>query len=116
DQQGRIELAIIGTGGFYGLGEKEVAVPFDAVKAETVDEKNVFVVDATKDQLKAAPSYQTLNKQALKQRLADWRTKAQQSWSEVKSRATKVYGEAKEDVEEAKQKMEEAAHPKPGQQ
>src|SRR5208282_5753484 len=64
DQEGRIELAVIGVGGFLGIGEKEVAVPFDALKSETVSNKNAFVVDATKDQLKTAPAFQTLNAQA----------------------------------------------------
>ena len=57
DQEGRIELAVIGVGGFLGIGEKEVAVPFDAVKSESVNGKHVFVVEATKDELKAAPAY-----------------------------------------------------------
>ncbi len=108
DQEGRIELAVVGIGGFLGIGEKDVAVPFDALKSETVNNKNVFVVDATKDQLKAAPSFQTLNAQALKQRMADWRAKAQQSWADVKSRAAKAY-------DEAKQRVEEAREPKPAQ-
>jgi len=108
DQEGRIELAVIGIGGFLGIGEKEVAVPFDALKSETVNDKNVFIVDATKDQLKAAPAYQTLNVQAFKERMADWRAKAQQSWADVKARASKAYDEAKQRVEEGRQ-------PKPAQ-
>ncbi|MGO8780640.1 MAG: PRC-barrel domain-containing protein [Rhodomicrobium sp.] len=103
DQNGRIELAVIGVGGFLGIGAKEVAVPFDAVKSEEANGKHVFVVDATKDQLKAAPSYQTLNKQAFNERMKEWRAKAQQSWSEVKERAEKAYDEAKQKVEETGQ-------------
>src|SRR5262249_50958947 len=57
DQEGRIELAVIGVGGFLGLGEKEVAVPFDAVKSGEANNKQVFVLDATKEQLQAAPAY-----------------------------------------------------------
>jgi sporulation protein YlmC with PRC-barrel domain len=102
-REGRIELVVIGVGGFLGLGEKEVAVPFDAVKSETINNKNVFVVDATKDQLKAAPTYQTLNAQAFNERMADWRAKATQSWADIKSRASKAYDEAKQRVEEPRQ-------------
>jgi len=105
DQNGRIELAVIGVGGLLGIGEKEVAVPFDALKSEEAGGKHVFVIDATKDQLKAAPAYQTLNKQAFNERMKEWREKAQQSWGDVKSRAEKAY-------EEAKEKVEEAEHPK----
>ncbi len=101
DQNGRIELAVIGVGGFLGVGEKDVAVPFEAVKSEVAGCKHVFVIDATKDQLKAAPTYKTLNAQALNERMKEWREKAQASWTDVKGRASKAYEEAKEKVEEA---------------
>ena len=103
DQNGRIELAVIGIGGVLGVGEKEVAVPFEAVKSEVKDGRHVFAIDATKEQLKDAPAYQTLNKQAFNERMKEWREKAQQSWGDVKSRAEKAYEEAKEKVEEARQ-------------
>jgi len=102
DQDGRIELAVIGIGGFLGIGEKDVAVPFDAIKSSTVNNKSVFTVDATKDQLKTAPAYQTLDSQAMRERIAEWRAKATQSWADVKSRAAKAYEEAKQRVEETK--------------
>src|SRR6516165_2625625 len=93
DQEGRIELAVIGVGGFLGIGEKEVAVPFDAVKSGEANNKQVFVLDATKEELKAAPAYKTLSGEAFKQRMADWRAKAQQSWTDIKNRASKAYDE-----------------------
>ncbi len=101
DQEGRIELAVIGVGGFLGIGEKEVAVPFDSVKSEVVNNKHVFVVDATKEELKAAPAYKTLNAQAFAERMSDWRAKAKQSWGDIKSRAAKAYDEAKQRVGES---------------
>src|SRR5262249_18640021 len=120
DQHGRIELVLVGIGGVLGIGEKKGALPFDSIKTQTVNDKKVFVIEPTKDQLKAAPSYLTLNKQALKQRLSEWRTTAQQSWADVKSRASKVYGEAKEGVkegvEQAEKSIEQATQPKPEQQ
>jgi sporulation protein YlmC with PRC-barrel domain len=101
DQEGRIELAVIGIGGFLGIGEKEVAVPFDAVKSGEANNKQVFILDTTKEQLLAAPAYKTLSGEALKQRMSDWRAKAQQSWTDLKSRAGKAYDEAKERVEQS---------------
>jgi len=101
DQEGRIELAVIGVGGFLGLGEKEVAVPFDALKSGEVNNKQVFVLDATKEQLQAAPAYKTLSGEAFKQRMADWRAKAQQSWSDIKNRASKAYDETKQRVDQS---------------
>ncbi len=99
DQNGRIELAVIGVGGFLGIGEKDVAVPFDAVKSEVVNGKHVFVIDATKAQLTAAPAYRTLNAQAQAERMKEWREKAQASWTDIKARTSKAYEEAKEKVE-----------------
>jgi sporulation protein YlmC with PRC-barrel domain len=111
DQTGRIELAVIGVGGFLGVGSKDVAVPFDSVKLAIVGNQHVFVIDATKETLKAAPTYHTLSRQALDKRIQDWRAKAQASWADAKSRATKAYDEAKQRVEQAKGRLEEARKP-----
>jgi hypothetical protein len=95
DQTGRIELAIIGVGGYFGIGEKVVAVSFDAVKSEAVNGKHVFVLDATPSQLTAAPGYKTLNAQARTERMKAWRERAQASWTDIKERTSKAYEEAK---------------------
>lgn len=100
-QEGSIELAVIGVGGFLGIGEKEIAVPFESVKSGEVNNKQVFILDATKEQLQAAPAYKTLSGEALKQRMTDWRAKAQQRWTEIKSQAAKAYDDAKQRVEES---------------
>jgi sporulation protein YlmC with PRC-barrel domain len=99
-QEGRIELAVVGVGGFLGIGEKEVAVPFDSIKAGEANNKQVFILDATKEQLQAAPNYKTLSGEALKQRMAEWRAKAQQSWADIKNRASKAYDGAKQRMEQ----------------
>jgi len=51
---GKVSAVIVGVGGFLGMGEKDVAVPFDAIKHTTRDGKVYLTMDATKDQLKAA--------------------------------------------------------------
>ena len=116
DQSGHIELAVIGVGGFLGIGEKEVAVPFDALKSDVVNNKHVFSVDLTKDQLKAAPVFKTLNDQARQEMIAKWRSKAEQSWADLKAKAGKTYEETKDRVNEAREKvehkMEKAEEPK----
>jgi hypothetical protein len=76
-----------------------VAVPFEAIKSDEANGKHVFVIDATKDQLKAAPTYQTLNAQALAVRMKEWREKAQASWTDMKDRTSKAYEQAKTKVE-----------------
>ncbi|MBV9551952.1 MAG: PRC-barrel domain-containing protein [Alphaproteobacteria bacterium] len=52
---GQVTALIVGVGGFIGMGEKDVAVPFDAVRPAMKDGAWYLTMDATKDQLKAAP-------------------------------------------------------------
>ena len=47
----------LGVGGFLGIAEKDVAVPFDAVKRTTKDGKIYLTLDTTKDALKGAPGF-----------------------------------------------------------
>jgi sporulation protein YlmC with PRC-barrel domain len=56
-KDGKIETLIIGVGGFLGVGEKDVAVPFDAVKIVKKDDKPTLVMDTTKDALKQARGF-----------------------------------------------------------
>jgi sporulation protein YlmC with PRC-barrel domain len=57
DKSGKIHSLVIGVGGFLGAGEKDVAVPFSAVKHTMKDKKIYLTMDATKDALKAAPGF-----------------------------------------------------------
>ena len=53
--EGQATALIVGVGGFLGAGEKDVAVPFSAVRHTMKDQKIYLTMDATKDALKAAP-------------------------------------------------------------
>jgi sporulation protein YlmC with PRC-barrel domain len=53
-ESGQISALLIGVGGFLGVGEKDVAVPFSAVKRTTKDKKNYLTLNTTKDELKSA--------------------------------------------------------------
>jgi sporulation protein YlmC with PRC-barrel domain len=57
DQDGRIEGLIVSVGGFLGVGEKDVAVPYSAVKQTKKDNKSYLVMNTTKDALKTAPGF-----------------------------------------------------------
>jgi len=57
DKSGKVTALIVGVGGFLGAGEKDVAVPFSAVKTEMKNDKPYLTLDATKDSLKAATGY-----------------------------------------------------------
>jgi sporulation protein YlmC with PRC-barrel domain len=50
-----VSYAIIGVGGFLGLGERQVAVPVSRFKHS---EGRIVLPDATKDALQAMPSFQ----------------------------------------------------------
>jgi sporulation protein YlmC with PRC-barrel domain len=52
--EGRVTVLIVGVGGFLGAGEKDVAVPFNAVKHTMKNQKVYLTMDTTKDALKAA--------------------------------------------------------------
>ena len=54
----KIIAAVIGVGGFLGIGEKEVAVPFSSVQVNRRDNDWHLVMNATKDSLEAAPKYE----------------------------------------------------------
>ena len=57
---GKINAVVIGVGGFLGVGEKNVAVPFDKLqvsrKADSASIDKV-TVSYTKDELKSAPKF-----------------------------------------------------------
>ena len=53
-ETGQVSALIVGVGGFLGAGEKDVAVPFTAVKWSAKDSKKYLTMAATKDDLKSA--------------------------------------------------------------
>jgi|SRR5215467_2211696 len=57
DRDGRIGAFILSVGGFFGMGEKHVAVPFQAVHATQRDGKWWLTMNASKDSLKSAAGY-----------------------------------------------------------
>ncbi len=63
DQKGNVQAVIVGVGGFLGLGEKDVAIPFkNLTVARASDGKSIDHVSVTytKDQLNSAPSFKYL--------------------------------------------------------
>src|ERR1700674_2983404 len=58
DREGKIGVLIVGVGGFVGVGEKDVAVPFNAVQFKTKDNNKWYpVMNTTTDALKSAPGF-----------------------------------------------------------
>jgi sporulation protein YlmC with PRC-barrel domain len=54
--QGGASYVILSHGGILGLGEEEIAVPFDRFKVS--DDRAVFYVDLTQEQVENAPSFE----------------------------------------------------------
>jgi sporulation protein YlmC with PRC-barrel domain len=52
---GRVSYVVLSFGGFLSLGEKLFAVPWDALKLDTVNK--TFVLDIPKERLEAAPGF-----------------------------------------------------------
>ena len=57
EPDGKIPAVMVSVGGFLGVGEKDVAVPFNAVRITKKDNKTYLVLNATKDALKSAPGF-----------------------------------------------------------
>ena len=62
DENGKIVAALIGVGGFLGIGEKDVAVRFEDLKLSR-DEDNAVtaMLNANQDALASAPDFETLD-------------------------------------------------------
>jgi sporulation protein YlmC with PRC-barrel domain len=57
DNNGNVTTAVIGVGGFLGVGKKDVAVPFKDLKVASRDGKDWLVLNQTKQDLQNAPAY-----------------------------------------------------------
>jgi sporulation protein YlmC with PRC-barrel domain len=57
DKSGKINAVIIGVGGFLGVGEKNVAVPFSSLKVAEKNGSRYLVLETTKEALQTAPGY-----------------------------------------------------------
>jgi sporulation protein YlmC with PRC-barrel domain len=54
---GKMAAAIINVGRYLGIGDKEIAIPFSAVQQQRSDSGQRIVIDVTKDNLQAAPTF-----------------------------------------------------------
>jgi sporulation protein YlmC with PRC-barrel domain len=57
---GTVHAAVIGVGGFLGVGQKDVAIPASHLKLSVRgDKSNWIVVNTTKENLQSAPAFET---------------------------------------------------------
>ena len=97
---GQVEVIVIGVGGFLGVGEKNVGVPYDALSRQKGEEgATQLVLDATQGDLTDAPEYFTADNQSL-----SVTKRLRERAGELTEEAKKTYDKAKERVmEEAEQ-------------
>jgi sporulation protein YlmC with PRC-barrel domain len=91
DKAGRISTAVIGVGGFLGMGEKNVAIPFSSLSFTTdATGKRVVSIPLSKERLQAAPSFQPTEKTVYtraKEQASDMGHKAMDQARELKDLA-----------------------------
>ena len=100
DRSGHISTVVLGVGGFLGIGEKVVAIPFSALAFNTgKDGARIIVVPLDKGSLEQAPAFKAIEKTAL---------------NSVKDLAVllahKASEKAGEITDQAKKKIEEMKH------
>jgi sporulation protein YlmC with PRC-barrel domain len=108
---GRATTVVITVGGVAGIGGKQVAVPFSALKVGPVVEgSRVLLIDVTKEQLQAAPAYVATDPG----RIERARKKAS-DWAKIaKDKAIELGKQASEAVQGMREKMQQPA-PAPSQ-
>ena len=90
DGTGRITTVVIAIGGVLGLGEKYVAVPFDAIKISTGSKgERVVTMALSQDSIKQAPEFKPTEKSAF--------TKAKEKAGELIDQAGKKIDEYRKD-------------------
>lgn len=71
-KDGGISAVVIGVGGFLGLGEKAVAIRFDAIeiREDTDAGTMVLMIDSSQDELEAAPAFVSMAQKMAEERAA----------------------------------------------
>ena len=92
DKNGAVSAVVVGVGGFLGIPEKLVAVPYSAIQVgDVVQSSRVVVLDTTKDALKAAPTYTATDPamtDRVTQKASDWMSAAKAKVLEYTKAAT----------------------------
>ncbi len=93
DKSGQISTVVIGVGGFLGLGEKVVAVPFASLTVgSATDGSRTIMLKATKDSLKLAPAFTATEKTTMdvvRDKAVDLGHKTADKANELKDQAAK---------------------------
>jgi hypothetical protein len=92
DKGGRIVNVVIGVGGFLGIGEKNVAMPFTALSITAdANGKRIVKLAISKEQLKTAPGFKATEKTVYmraKEKAGEMGEKALERARELRDKAT----------------------------
>lgn len=58
DQNGQVVAVVVSVGGFLGMGEKHVAIEWDAVQMSATPDNQELRVDTTREELESAPNFE----------------------------------------------------------
>jgi sporulation protein YlmC with PRC-barrel domain len=101
DPSGRISTVVLGVGGFLGMGEKDVAVPYGALTYKTdKDGARIIVVALTKEALLAAPAFKATEKttyELVKDKAVTLAHRASEAAGKLKDQAMKKVDDMKKD-------------------
>jgi hypothetical protein len=93
DKSGRVGNVVIGVGGFLGIGEKNVAMAYDALSITAdANGKRVVQIAVSKAQLQSAPDFKATEKTVYmraKERAGDLGQQAVDKAGELKDKASK---------------------------
>jgi sporulation protein YlmC with PRC-barrel domain len=64
NNDGNVTTAVIGVGGFLGVGQKDIAVPFRDLKISSRDGKEWLMLYQTKEELRSMPRYEKMVRSA----------------------------------------------------
>jgi uncharacterized protein YrrD len=102
ERTGKITTVVIGVGGFLGLGEKRVALPFEVVTYLETEGDRRIVIPLSKQALQDAPAYQVSEKttmEKVKETAAEVAVKASEKATELKDKAVEKIQEYREGEE-----------------
>ncbi|HKJ63395.1 MAG TPA: PRC-barrel domain-containing protein [Hyphomicrobiales bacterium] len=103
DRTGKIQTVVIGVGGFLGLGEKRVAVPFEVVTYVDENDERRIIVPLTKEELQNAPAYKVSEKTTMEkvtETATEVAVKASKKAVELKDKAVEKYKEYQEEADQ----------------
>ncbi len=110
DRTGKITTVVIGVGGFLGLGEKRVALPFSAITYSDENGKRQIMVPLTKEALLAAPDFKLTEKTTMdkvREAAGEVANKASEKAVELKEKAVEKIEEMRKEEPQGAEKSEE---------